>query len=213
MSRISGLILTFATMVLAPATAFACVCVTMGFSDSDARSFYNERKFDGAIFTGKIRSIRDLPEGEPVGDGLVFPLRELVIEVEQYWFGVEKAELKAITLGGGTSCTVEWQKDRSLFFIARGNERGLNVGSCDLSNWRGTYPDAEWAEYTRRILGPSKSFKKNVKKVASMSLMSEHPLWTITKSSPPNPVNVAGSRLFAECGPPFRMYLSTLPEG
>lgn len=162
-------------------TTYACVCVNMGFSDSAAKAYYNAKSFDGAIFTGKIREIKDLSEGEDLGVGMMLPLRELQIDIEQYWFGVKKDKVTALTLGANTSCSMEWQKDQSLFFIASRNKRGLNVGSCDLSNWRGTYPDAEWTDYTKRILGPSKTFGKKVAKSESDLLVLEYPLWTIAR--------------------------------
>ncbi len=177
------------TMAIGSVTSFACVCVSMGFTDSEAKAHYNVKTFEGAIFTGKIKSIRDLPEGEDWGDGIVVPLQELDIEIEQYWFGVGKSELTVSTLGPGTSCSVDWEKDRTLFFIASRNKRGLNIGSCDLSNWRGTYPNAEWADYTKRILGPAKSFPKRQTKPAISHLIMEYSPWNIVRSLRSNPVN------------------------
>src|SRR5687768_2564470 len=120
-----------ALVLVVPSIVNACVCMQIDMPIDKVRDYY-KRSFMGAVFTGKIRTIRDLPLAE--SDELAFPMRELVIDIEQYWLGVKEPMIKAYTLGENTSCTVEWETGKTLFFIASrqddGPLAGLGVGSC-----------------------------------------------------------------------------------
>lgn len=138
-------------------TVKACGCVSLMQPDEEVRKYY-QQTFNGAVFTGKIRTISK-PRTFQV-DGIASSLRELVIDVDLYWLGVKDPVFTAYTMGENSSCTMHLETDRSYFFIASRQDNRLHIGMCDLSSWRGRYPDKEWAEYTERILGPSKSFTK-----------------------------------------------------
>lgn len=136
--------------------ANACGCVSIEQPIEKVRVYY-KNNFNGAIFTGKIKSIRDVPVA--TGDQSSLPLRKLTIEVDEYWLGVDKPVIKVLTIGGLSLCAVKWETDRTQFFIAYRDKQGLHVGMCDLSSWRGRYPDKEWSDYTLEVLGPAKSFR------------------------------------------------------
>ena len=155
--------LLFVLLLFCSAVANACVCVTIGQPDGDVRQYFQE-SFKGSVFTGKIRSIRDLPRDDKSGE-VGYPPRELLIDVELYWLGVETPEIKAYTIGANTSCTMDWEKDVTLFFIARRQPEGLHVGMCDLSSWRGRFPDKEWSDVVRknhlRLITPGACLRHN----------------------------------------------------
>ena len=148
--------------VLSNATniARACGCPSVGQPLDKLRAYYKE-SFSGAVFTGKIRTVRDAP-GIGVGD-FNFALSEVVIDVDLYWLGVSEPVVTAYTLAKGTSCSVEWETGKNLFFIASRQNDRLHIGMCDLSSWIGRYPDKEWSDYTEQVLGPAKSFIKTKK--------------------------------------------------
>jgi hypothetical protein len=151
----SFVLLTF--LLFAPAL-MACTCVTIGIEDEKARAYYRDL-FKGAVFTGKITSIRELSPID-VRETITFPLRELTIDVEQYWLGVTDPVIKVVTTGANTSCTMEFPLGETRFFIADVWEGRLNFGMCSLSNWRGRFPDKGWSDYTQKILGAPKTFPK-----------------------------------------------------
>ena len=140
--------------------ANACVCPTVGQPLESVKAYYG-KSFEGAVFTGTITAIRDVPSAGT--EEFPHSLTELAIEIDQYWIGVDKPTIKVYTTGPGTSCSVDWEIGQTRFFIAsrdKINKKNLNVGMCSLSNWRGKYPNKEWADYTTEILGPSRSFGK-----------------------------------------------------
>ncbi len=138
--------------------AYACVCGQIDRPIKTARNYY-KTSFKGAIFTGKIRTIEDLPLAKD--DELAFPMREMVIDIERFWLGVSSPQIKVLTFGENTSCTIDWPTGKVLFFIAsKGDDGRLHVGPCDLVDWKGEYPNKEWADYTKLILGEPKSFQK-----------------------------------------------------
>jgi hypothetical protein len=125
--------------------ANACGCFSIEQPVEKVRAYY-KNNFNGAIFTGKIKGIRDLPVTTDYHSSL--PLSELTIEVDEYWLGVDKPVIKVLTIGGLSSCAVKWETDRTQFFIVYRDKQGLHAGMCDLSSWRGRYPDKEWSDYT-----------------------------------------------------------------
>lgn len=157
---ITEIALLILSVFILSAAIYACSCPTVGQSVAEAKAYYAE-KFDGAVFTGSVTAVRDVPSTKTREDS--FSQRELDIEIDQYWIGIDKPSIKAYTIGPNTSCTVNWEIGKTRFFIARRdkiNKKDLRVGMCDLSNWRGRYPSKEWEDYTNEILGPPKSFLK-----------------------------------------------------
>lgn len=141
--------------LLSAGNAFACHCETYGQPRKDAKEYYR-KKFDGAIFTGTIKEIKHDP-ADALG-GLTYS--ELLIEVEQYWLGAIKPEVTLLVYGPNGTCWQGWKVGEKHFFVASKFNGRLYHSMCDLANWGGSYPSSKWSDYTRKILGPPKSFAK-----------------------------------------------------
>ncbi len=166
--KIFKLSLLFVLFLVCSSVVIACVCQPPPYMSEEMLKDYYQRRFSGAVFTGKIKSIVVIPGSpRPKVKNERFPLVELqrvelLIDVEQFWLGVDSREIKITTLGE-SSCAGGWKKDVTEFFIATRREGKLHIDACDFNYliWKGTYPNKEWADYTFKILGPSKAFPKN----------------------------------------------------
>ena len=151
--RISPLILV---LLLAPANTFACSCETYGQPRTDAGEYYT-KKFNGAIFTGTIASIKH----DPASDSGGITYSELTVDVDQYWLGVNKPSIVLLVAGPNTSCWVDWKIDSEGFFIGSKEDYGrLYYSYCDVANWKFGDSESSLIEYTTNLLGKAKSFPK-----------------------------------------------------
>jgi hypothetical protein len=146
--RISPL---FLVLLLAPASTFACSCETYFTPRKDAKEYYT-KKFDGAIFTGTVASIKHDPSNGGAS--------ELTINVNQYWRGVSGPTVVLVVFGLTTSCWADWKTDQDGFFIASNHEGTLHYDLCDVANWKPIDSKLNLTEYTTRLLGKPKSFPK-----------------------------------------------------
>lgn len=146
----------FLTILVWANGALACSCETYGQPRKDAQEYYR-KKFDGAIFTGTIKEIKNDPAA--AAGGITFS--ELRIDVDQYWLGVAKPNVAVFVYGPDTSCWADWKAEEKAFFIASNHDGRLYYSVCEVVNWVGSYPDSDWSDYTRKVLGPPKSFLKN----------------------------------------------------
>ena len=154
------LVLTFGlivSMTLDVAVASACTCVQVLASDEAMTDFYRN-KFDGAAFTGKVKSIREIPAFTDDSDSR---MRELIVDVDQFWKGVSAPEMKIYTDSGRTSCSLSFEKDKEYFFLPNLWKGHLMSSMCDFSNYKGKYPEKEWSDFTESVFGPAKSFAKS----------------------------------------------------
>ncbi len=147
---------SIATVFIVVGRANACSCETYGQPRKDAKEYYR-KKFDGAIFTGTIKEIKH----DPAVDSGGITFSELWIEVDQYWLGVTKSDIVLLVMGPNTTCWVDWKLGEKYFFIGSNLNGRLYNSMCDIANWGGDYPNSKWSDYTRKILGRSKSFPKN----------------------------------------------------
>lgn len=157
--RVSGhfplYLLAIVAIFLVAGSANACSCETYGQPRKDAKEYYR-KKFDGAIFTGTIKEIKH----DPAADSGGITYSELRIEVDQYWLGVIKPDIVLLVPGPNTSCWVDWKLGEKDFFVTSYSNGRMYHSMCDLANWGGNYPSSKWSDYTRKILGPAKSFAK-----------------------------------------------------
>ena len=144
----------FLVLIFGTQQTFACSCETNDQPRKDAREYYT-KIFDGAIFTGTIKAINN----PATADGGI-TMSELSVEVDEYWLGVTTKTVSVLVFGPGTSCSNDWKVGTKTFFIASRYKNLLFMAICDLANWGGDYPNAKWAEYTYKTLGPSKRFPK-----------------------------------------------------
>jgi hypothetical protein len=145
-----------AAVTVLPAIASACSCVQIPASDEAMTDFYRNR-FDGAAFTGKVKSVREIPGFSDDADSR---MREIIVDVDQFWKGVSTPEMKIYTDSGRTSCSLSFEKDKEYFFLPNLWKGHLFSGMCDFSNYRGKYPEKEWSDFTESVFGPAKSFSK-----------------------------------------------------
>lgn len=149
------LVLLAVIFMFSASTVKACSCETYAQPRKDAKEYYR-KKFDGAIFTGTIKGIIH----DPAADAGGITFSELRIEVDQYWSGVTNPNIVLLVLGPNSSCWVDWKLGEKHFFVASKSNGRLYRSMCDIANWGGNYPGSEWSDYTRKILGPSRSFPK-----------------------------------------------------
>ncbi|MEO8647998.1 MAG: hypothetical protein ABI539_02410 [Acidobacteriota bacterium] len=71
--------------------------------------------------------------------------------------------MTVLVVGPNTSCWFDWKVGQTDFFIASKEGAQLYDAFCDRANWGGSYPEAEWLNYTNKILGRPKSFLKKAK--------------------------------------------------
>jgi hypothetical protein len=145
----------FLALLLAPASTFACSCETYGVPRNDAKEYYT-KKFDGAIFTGTVASIKH----DPASDSGGVTYSELTINVDQYWLGVNGPKIVLLVPGPNTSCWLDWKNGQENFFIGSNYEGKLHFALCDRLNWKPSDSKADLTEYTTRLLGKPKSFPK-----------------------------------------------------
>lgn len=145
----------FLVLIFGTQQTFACSCETDDQPRKDAREYYT-KIFDGAIFTGTIMAISDDPESTKGG----ITMTELSVEVDEYWVGVTKKDLTVLVYGPGNTCSTEWKVGTKTFFIASRYNGRLYRALCEIANWGGYFPDANWKEYTYKTLGQSKTFRK-----------------------------------------------------
>lgn len=150
--------LLFAVGILAALDVSACSCETYGMPRSDAKEYYGT-KFKGSIFTGTVKEIIHDPKSDD--GGITFS--QLLVEVDQYWLGVDKAVTTVLAPGPNTSCWFDWKVGQTDFFIASFSKDGLYFSHCDLANWGGSYSQKGWLDYTNKILGRPKSFRRRTK--------------------------------------------------
>lgn len=150
--RISPL---FLVLLLAPANTFACSCETYGEPRKDAKDYYT-KKFNGAIFTGTVASIKH----DPASDAGGITFSELTINVNQYWLGVSSPTIVLLVPGPNTSCWLDWKSGQEDFFIGSNYEGKLHLALCDWANWKPSDSKANYTEYTTGLLGKPKSFPK-----------------------------------------------------
>jgi hypothetical protein len=149
------LLLPLFTILVMGYEVYACSCETYGQPRKDAREYYT-KKFDGAIFTGTIKAIKH----DPAADSGGITMSKLTVEVDEYWRGVTNQLLTVHVFGPNTSCSVDWKVGTKMFVIASRYKGELYRSDCDLVNWGGYYPEAKWADYTRRTLGRARRFRK-----------------------------------------------------
>ena len=145
----------FLAVSLVPENVFACSCETYGQPRTDAGEYYT-KKFNGAIFTGTIASIKH----DPASDSGGITYSELTVDVDQYWLGVTDARTAILVPGPNTSCSVDWKLGEKGFFIASNVHGRLHYAACDIANWRPDNSETEIVDYTTNLLGKPKSFPK-----------------------------------------------------
>jgi hypothetical protein len=144
-------------MLAATSVASACSCPTIPISTEAARKYY-QNEFRGAAFTGKITSVKQISAFQ---EGYwTSSIREVIVDVDLYWLGVDKPQMTIYTAPEGTSCSLILKKDETYFFRPSLHKGHLFFSMCDQPNWGGRYPSKDWADYTTNILGPAKSFEK-----------------------------------------------------
>jgi hypothetical protein len=151
--KIAGVLV--ALLVIAPATAFACHCDTYGEPRKDAKEYYT-KKFDGAIFTGTVTSIRHDPKYDQGG----ITDSELTIRVDQHWLGVTKPTMVLRVHGPYSTCWFNWKVGDERFFIAVRWKGIFYDAFCDRANWMPSNSDLSLEEYTTKLLDKPKSFPK-----------------------------------------------------
>jgi len=140
-----SVIAAFATSVM------ACSCETYGKPRSDAKDYYLT-KFNGAIFSGTVTSVKN----EPDNGGIT--LSEVSFDVDTSWVGVKKRVVVIKTFGPGTDCSPGLTVGTKTFIIAGRHDRTLFFSACELVNWPGSYPNTEWSDYTSKTLGKGRTF-------------------------------------------------------
>ena len=151
--KIAGVLVVL--LVIAAVDALACSCETYGEPRKDAKEYYT-KKFDGAIFTGKVLSMKHDPAYEAGG----ITESELTIGVDQYWLGVKTPTVILMVSGPNTSCWFDWKVGEEGFFVA-GKFRGtFYLAFCDQANWMPYDSNVSVQEYTTKLLGKPKSFPK-----------------------------------------------------
>ena len=144
-------------LTLSASVASACVCVQIPSSDEAIAAYYRN-KFEGAAFTGKVKSVTEIPG---FGDDASSRMREIIVDVDQFWKGVSAPEMKIYADSGRTSCSLSFEKDKEYFFLPNVWKGHLFSSMCDFTNFRGRYPDKEWSDFTESVFGPAKTFPKS----------------------------------------------------
>jgi hypothetical protein len=154
--RVSLLLLT---LPLVSSNIYGCACFTYGTPRRDAKEYYSD-KFDGAIFTGRVTSIKHIP----AADEESLEYSELTIKVNEYWLGVSSPKIVLLTSGGPkSSCWKSWKigkVGRQVFFISNKIDGRLYYSYCDVANWNFGSSDEDFIKYTTGVLGKPKSFQK-----------------------------------------------------
>jgi len=97
-----------------PLENIACTYIKtdIKISKAEAGKYYLE-EFKGAIFTGKVLSIKDVTVRWL--DSLSL-MKEVIVEVEEYWVGVEHPQMKIYTGTGEGDCSTDF-KIGEIYFI------------------------------------------------------------------------------------------------
>jgi hypothetical protein len=141
---------------LAAIDTHACSCNSYGVPRKDAKEYY-AKKFDGAIFTGTVASIKHDPAFED--GGITFS--DLTVNVNQYWLGVTKPTVVLKVHGPNSTCWFNWRVGDERFFVAGESDGIFYDAYCDLANWMPFNSKVSFAEYTTSLLGKPKSFTKS----------------------------------------------------
>ncbi|HEX8736981.1 MAG TPA: hypothetical protein VF721_16740 [Pyrinomonadaceae bacterium] len=114
MKKIIFLVILVGCFSAFPSENIACsyIKTDIKLSKAEVRKYYLEQ-FKGAIFTGKVLSIKDVTVQQ--FDSLSL-MKEVIVEVEEYWVGVEHPQMKIYTDDGEGSCGADF-KIGEMYFL------------------------------------------------------------------------------------------------
>jgi len=124
---------------------------------NEVKKFYREQ-FKGAVFIGKILSIKEVTVKWFDEDEL---MKEVSIEVNKYWFGVEKSKMIVYTGTGGGDCGVDFEIDKR-YFLSPDKIGGLlwaNIGNSSIIN--SISENRKRAKPFDKLFGEGKIFQEN----------------------------------------------------
>lgn len=163
MRKIALLSVLVITMCLAHLSVSACMCPggvnpEMYPPDIPASRAYYRGEFKGAAFTGKVLSSEEaigiLRLGEKV--------HEVTIEVDRYWFGVERRIIKIYAPLDNAGCWVPFRKDESYFFILEIDKQIPYLGVCTYSTFN-RKSNGNYVSFMVTMFGDGKRFKPKEK--------------------------------------------------
>ena len=110
-------ILSFCSLTLFGQTAVACTCIKLDPTETDpaklresARHYYLD-EFHGALFTGKVLQSDEIWYLKDAVN-----VREVIVEVEKFWLGVDKSTVTIYTEpGDGSDCGVNFEVGKEYF--------------------------------------------------------------------------------------------------
>jgi hypothetical protein len=114
MKKIIFLVILVGCFGAFPLENIACsyIKTDIKLSKAEVRKYYLEQ-FKGAIFTGKVLSVKD--EWVRWFDNFSL-MKEVIIEVDEYWVGVEHPQMKIYTGTGEGDCSADF-KIGEIYFI------------------------------------------------------------------------------------------------
>jgi hypothetical protein len=163
LKRTTPLLVLAALWCLTAQEAYACTCVS-GAAEAvpDPEAFAAEvrkgyEEHGGAVFTGRVVRVEEVnvPFGDPAA---LFPMKQVTVRVEKYWFGVQSPEAVIYTGVDGAACGVPYAKGRRYVFEANKVEGRLQTDICTYSKLSGSI--SRWYD---KVFGTGKEFPRSDK--------------------------------------------------
>lgn len=138
------------------ADANSCMCPgvnpEMYPPDLPALAEYYRNDFKGAALTGKVVSLKELPEEKTeLGDNLI----QVDVEVQRAWIGEERPQIRLYS--STNPCGRRFELNKSYFFIPKIEDGRLYIGPCAYATYS-SKPDGNYVELMVAIFGEGKRF-------------------------------------------------------
>lgn len=112
-----------------------------------------KNEFKGAAFTGKVTSSREAPDLLQEGK----KLQELTVEIDRFWFGVNRQSIIIYTPKDGTGCWLPFLVNESYFFIPSFEDGRLQVGICAYATYN-RKNDGNYVAFMVKMFGKGKKY-------------------------------------------------------
>ncbi len=114
---------------------------------------YYKKEFNGAAFTGKVMSSEEAPDVLREGQ----KVQELTVEIDRYWFGVDRRSITIYTPKDGSGCWLPFLKNESYFFIPTLVDGRLHVEICAYATFNRKH-DGNYVAFMVKMFGKGKKF-------------------------------------------------------
>lgn len=151
------LLMVFFSML--PTNILGCTTIktNVKFNEKEARKYFLE-EFNGAIFTGRVVSIKEFIVKWENGTNEI--MNEVVADVEKYWIGVEQPKMTVYTGTGdsGGDCSADFKIGEKYFFNIN-RVSGILWANFNNSSKIDSKDNTKQWKFFNKLFGEGKSFQ------------------------------------------------------